>query len=62
MNAQNKSSAYKYAEEPKISRDYLKVISDKAKEESIELKLDHEALDGQSKVELISTHFEIQTK
>lgn len=56
MNAQNNSSAYKYADDPKYARDYLKVITDKISNR--ELKLDAEVLDDQSKVELISNHFE----
>lgn len=55
MNAQNSSSALRFKEEQQVARDYLKVITDN---DELELKLDAEALDTDTKIELISAHFE----
>ena len=52
----NNSTAYKIPEETYNVREYLKVISDN--EQEVELKLDTNALDTGSKIDLISKHFE----
>lgn len=60
MNAQNKSTAYKNFTELDRSREFLKVISqsDNSLSEELELNVDASALDPDSKIELISNHFE----
>lgn len=60
MSNQNNSSALKYKGEQISARDYLKVITDQnlPAEDNIELTLDSESIDAESKVELISAHFE----
>jgi len=60
MNAQNKSTAYKDFSELDRSREFLKIISqsNESLTEDLELKVDADALDSESKIELIANHFE----
>jgi GTP cyclohydrolase I len=59
MNAQNNTSAFKSTEQ-NSSREFLKIISqsEEVLSRDLELKLDSESLDTETKVELISMHFE----
>lgn len=60
MNAHNKSNALKNHSELNNSREFLKVITQSENDGSnnLDLKVDTEALDTSSKIELISIHFE----
>lgn len=55
MGTNYDTSAYKYPEQPQSGREYLKVLPGQPGD--LELKLDPEALDSDSKIELISNHF-----
>lgn len=59
MNTQN-NSALKYKDDQISARDYLKVITDSklSEDDQLELTLDSEALDSESKIDIISAHFE----
>lgn len=59
MSTQNNSSAYKIHDDNGLMRDYLKIITDKKiNNKDLDLALDAEALDDNTKIELISSHFE----
>lgn len=55
MGSNYDTSAYKYPDGLQAGREYLKVLTDKSAD--IEIKLDADALDNNSKIELISAHF-----
>jgi GTP cyclohydrolase IA len=58
MSPLNSSIAYKIQDEPIGNKEFLKIITDTPEEkDNIELKLDSEALDKSSKIDLISAHF-----
>jgi len=58
MTPKNNNSALKLEEEYNRARNNLKVISDNSPQNSIELLLESGSLDNDSKIEIISKHFE----
>ena len=60
MSAQNKSTAYSNDTELNRSRDFLKILTqpEDSLNDELELKVDSSVLDPQSKIDLISGHFE----
>jgi GTP cyclohydrolase IA len=60
MNAQNNNTAYRYITDLNRSSEFLKIISssDKTLIDKAELKEDANALDTESRIDLISNHFE----
>ncbi|MBN1118513.1 MAG: GTP cyclohydrolase I FolE [Bacteroidales bacterium] len=58
MAPNNNSSALQVQEQIKNARDYLKIISVENSDEEFKYVLDSNALDNQSKIDLISKHFE----
>lgn len=58
MSPLNSNIAYKTQDDIVINRDFLKVITDSPESKTeVELKLDSNAIDKNSKIELISDHF-----
>ena len=58
MSAQNKPTALNNEADLNRSRDFLKIITESDVSEELELKIDSAALDAESKIDLISNHFE----
>jgi len=58
MAPKNNGSALQVQEDIKTARDYLKIISGENNTDEFKYVLDSNALDSQSKIDLISKHFE----